>query len=351
MNDLRWLTVFVAMLVCLLSPPTRAQDDGAPTLDVPAIPEPSGDLRVMVWNVQRGSNGFDHGPEKTLAWIRAANPDIVLMQESYDIDGDRARLGPWLAAELGWDHHQGDSTHLCIFSPLVFEQTYFHEAWHGIGARLRDKEGRTLVAYSMWIDYRAYAAYALRDDPAITDEDLLAKETDESDRYDQATDLLDHLREVGHLGDPDAPGGPIPLLVGGDWNCPSHLDWTAETELVFRFRRDLPLPVSTAMQDAGFTDTFREVHPSPLVAPGITWSPLFRGTRDEPGTADRIDRLYALPADPAAAVTAEGEAVPTRLRAIGAMTLPTVYEDEDIEQADRLFPSDHAALIVDLVWE
>ena len=75
------------------------------------------------------------------------------------------------------------------------------------------------------------------------------------------------------------------------------------------------------------------------------------GTRDEPGTADRIDRLYALPADPAAAVTAEGEAVPTRLRAIGAMTLPMVYEDEDIEQADRLFPSDHAALIVDLVWE
>lgn len=346
-----WLTVFVAMSACLLSSTTRAQDNETPNLDIPAIPEPAGDLRVMVWNVQRGSNGFAHGPEKTLAWIRAANPDLVLMQESYDIDGDRAKLGPWLAAELGWDHHQGDSTHLCILSPLTFEQTYFHEAWHGIGARLRDKEGRTLVAYSTWIDYRAYTPYALRDDPAISDQALLAKETDESDRYTQTLALLEHLRGVGHLGEPDTPGGPFPLLVGGDWNCPSHLDWTGEAELVFRFRRDLPLPVSTAMQSAGFTDTFREVHPSPLAAPGITWSPLFRGTHDEPGTADRIDRLYALPAAPNAAATPESDSAPARLRAIGAMTLPTVYEDDSIEQADRLFPSDHAALLIDLVWE
>lgn len=351
MKKLLWLTVVVSMSVGLLSTPTRGQDEATPEFDIPAIPEPAGDLRVMVWNVQRGSNGFDHGPEKTLAWIRAADPDVVLMQESYDIDGDRARLGPWLAAELRWDHHQGDSTHLCILSPLAFEQTYFHEAWHGIGARLRDQEGRTLMAYSTWIDYRAYTPYALRDDPEITDEALLAKETDESDRFSQARALLEHLRDVGHLGEPDAPAGPIPLLVGGDWNCPSHLDWTAEATLVFRFRRALALPVSTAMQDAGFTDAFREAHPSPLAAPGITWSPLYRGTRDEPGTADRIDRLYALPATPDTAATPDGETAPSRLRAIGAMTLPAVYESAEIEQAARLFPSDHAALIVDLVWE
>lgn len=351
MNDSLCRAVCVVMLLSVLARPAWAQDEAAPAIEIPPIAEPAGELRVMVWNVQRGSNNFDHGPEKILAWIRAAKPDLVLMQESYDVDGERPRLGPWLASELRWDHHQGDSTHLCILSPLVFEQTYFYEAWHGIGARLRDTRGRTLTAYSTWIDYRAYTPYALRDNPELTDDELLANETDASGRYDQTLALLDYLREAGHLGDPGARDGPIPLLVGGDWNCPSHLDWTDEAALVFRFRRALALPVSTAMHDAGFIDTFREAHPSPLATPGITWSPLYRGTHDEPGTADRIDRLYALPGTPDRSTAPEGETAPSRLRTVGAFTLPMVYEPAEIEQADRLFPSDHSALIVDLVWE
>ena len=46
-------------------------------------------LRVLVWNVLHGANDVDEGPEKALAIIRSVVPDIVLLQESYDIDGDR----------------------------------------------------------------------------------------------------------------------------------------------------------------------------------------------------------------------------------------------------------------------
>lgn len=314
-----------ALLACVLAlslqPPTE-----------PPIPGAAGDIRVMVWNVQRGSNNFDDGPEKSLAWIRAVDPDVVLMQESYDIDGDRPNLGHWLAGELGWNDYQGDSPHLCVLTPLEIEQTYFHEPWHALGATLRQDE-RTFIAYSIWIDYRAYTPYALRDDPEATNEDLLRNETERSGRLDQATAIIEHLREQGHVD------GTVPLVVGGDWNCPSHLDWTADTELTFRFRRDLDLPVSRAMADAGFEDAFRVVHPNPVNAPGITWSPLFRGTPDEPGTADRIDRLYMDVAPDAALVP------------VAAFTLPLVYEDAGIPQASRRFPSDHAAVVIDLVWD
>jgi len=298
----------------------------------PPIPAPRGDLRVMVWNVQRGSNNFDEGPEKTLAWIRAVAPDLVLMQESYDINGDRPELGRWLAGQLGWNAFQGDSPHLCILTPLEIERTFFHEPWHALGATLRRGE-RTFVAYSIWIDYRAYTPYALRDDPEAIDEDLLLNETERSGRHEQALAIIEHLRDEGHIA------GDAPLLVGGDWNCPSHLDWTADTELVFRFRRDLDLPVSLAMADAGFEDAFRAVHPNPISAPGITWSPLYRGSSEEPETADRIDRLYTAPAGDAAA-----------LAPMHAFTLPLVYEEGSIPQSRRAFPSDHGALVVDLQW-
>ncbi|MHC4895277.1 MAG: endonuclease/exonuclease/phosphatase family protein, partial [Planctomycetota bacterium] len=56
-------------------------------------------LRVLVWNAWRGGNEVDLGPEKVLEVVRSVDPDVVLMQESYDIDGERPTLGRWVAAE------------------------------------------------------------------------------------------------------------------------------------------------------------------------------------------------------------------------------------------------------------
>ena len=63
----------------------------------------SENLKVLVWNAWRGGNEVEQGPEKVLAVIREVSPDIVLMQESYDIDDDRPTLGRWIAGELGWN--------------------------------------------------------------------------------------------------------------------------------------------------------------------------------------------------------------------------------------------------------
>ena len=139
--------------------------------------------------------------------------------------------------------------------------------------------------------------------------------------------------EAGH------PKGNVPLLVGGDWNCPSHLDWTAETAKVFRFRRALDLPVSRAMAAAGFVDAFRVVHPDPVQVAGITWSPLYRGSVEKPVPANRIDRLYVNAAESAAAL------VP-----IAATVIPRRLEDSSVPAAERVFPSDHGGVVVDLAW-
>ncbi len=292
-----------------------------------------GDLRVLVWNVQLGANNFTDGPEKTLAVIRAVRPDVVLLQESYDIDGDRPTLGRWLAAELGWNEWQGVSRHLCVLTRLEIEQTFFHEDWHGLGVQAVDDLGRAFVAYSIWIDSAAYTPYHLRDEPAVSDESLLLDETERSGRFRQATALIEHLNRSGHSS------GDVPLLVGGDWNSPSHLDWTADAARIFRFRRALDLPVSRAMSDAGFADAFRQLHPDPVQSPGITWSPLLRGTAEQPETADRIDRLYV-----------HQTAGQARLQPVAATVIPLVLERASIPQADRIFPSDHGGVVVDLQW-
>ncbi|MCP4758285.1 MAG: hypothetical protein GY876_02330 [Planctomycetes bacterium] len=297
-------------------------------------------LRVMVWNVLHGANDVKQGPEKALAIIREAEPDIVLLQESYDIDGERPRLGEWLAGELGWHQHQAESKHLCVLTPLTIDATFFHHEWHGIGTRLTDEQGRSLLAWSIWIDWRSYITHDLRDNPEISDEELLAAEHTRSNRVQQADAILEHIRDAGQLAT------DVPLLVGGDWNCPSHLDWTADTALMYRNRRELPLPVSTAVAKAGLVDTFRFVHPSPAQYPGITWSPMFRGNSPsfraenrKPEGLERIDRLYL-----------KNPAAGWQLRPVRGFVLPRVWEDESIPLEDRSFPSDHGTLVIDLQW-
>ena len=297
-------------------------------------------LRVLVWNVLHGANDVDRGAEKTLEIIRSVEPDIVLLQESYDIDGDRPRLGEWLAGELGWNQHQAESTHLCVLTPMELEATFFHDVWHGVGALLRDSEQRELLAWSIWIDYRAYLGYELRDNPEMSDETLLAAEDKRSSRLQQSKAIIAHLQDAGQLA------ADVPLLVGGDWNTPSHLDWTKDTTRVYKNRRDLALPVSIAMANAGFTDTFRTVYPNAVQYPGITWSPMFRGPNNgEEGVEQafhRIDRLYLK--NPTDAVNGWS------LRPVAGAVLPLIWEDDLIPIEQRMFPSDHGALLMDFEW-
>jgi uncharacterized protein YndB with AHSA1/START domain len=319
------LSPLIAAGLCLLGPA-----DLAPTADEDVV-------RVLVWNAWRGGNEVDQGPEKVLAVIREARPDLVLMQESYDIDGERPTLGRWIAGELGWSAHQGESPHLCVLSPSDYGATFFHHPWHGVGVQISDDLGRSFQAWSIWLDWRANVANRLRDEPEISDEALIALESGESDRLPQAHALLEAVNATA-IG---AEG--MPILVGGDFNTPSHLDWTEDTERIFRFRRALNLPVSRTMHAAGFFDAFRWVHPNPVHAPGITWTPLFRGAgADKPATFDRIDRLY---------VRNPLYRTSWSLHPFHAETLPRVWEDDSISASERTFPSDHGAVVIDLRWK
>jgi hypothetical protein len=81
----------------------------------------------------------------------------------------------------------------------------------------------------------------------------------------------------------------IPVFMTGDFNSPSHLDWT---QAVADSRPEVPYavdwPVSRALADAGFRDSYRDAHPDPVADPGFTWSPGGPETQEK-DFFDRID--------------------------------------------------------------
>jgi endonuclease/exonuclease/phosphatase family metal-dependent hydrolase len=282
------------------------------------------DLRVLNWNVQEGANRFEQGPEKALKVIRDSGANLVLMQESEDIAGERPNLGPWLASQLGWQAYQRIGTQLCILTKFEIAETFSHPDWNAIGARIK-APGLEFIAWSCWLDYHCYLPDYWHAKPDASPAELLACETIHSERAKQTHALIARLKKLRHLD------GSLPLLVGGDWNSPSHLDYGAETQHLHR-KLTLSLPSSLALEQAGFTDTFRAIHPSALKTPGSTWSPLYRmepHTR-KPLPMDRIDRLYLRA---------------SRLKPISAKTFPQHLEGTRVRHAQRLFPSDHAAVL------
>jgi len=103
---------------------------------------------------------------------------------------------------------------------------------------------------------------------------------------------------------PELAAAGVPVFVGGDFNTPSHLDYTPEAVAVMQLARgeknvfELEWPVSKALQDLGFRDSYRDIYPDPVAKPGLTW---WAGKPFDPDPSaynpttpvqDRIDFLY-----------------------------------------------------------
>jgi hypothetical protein len=147
-----------------------------------------------------------------------------------------------------------------------------------------------------------------------------------SGRLQQVSDILHQMARL--LADADS----VPVFLMGDFNCPSHLDWTpAAAPLHCGYT--IEWPVTLAVEEAGFADSYREIHPDPVADPGNTWSPIYE-TFTHPGGAreplDRIDMVHAA----GAGVTAIDSEV---------FLVEPIAPIPDHE--DNGWPSDHAAVL------
>jgi hypothetical protein len=125
-----------------------------------------------------------------------------------------------------------------------------------------------------------------------------------------------------------------PVFVVGDFNEPSHLDWTAATATAgLHFGKQVEWPVSKGITDTGFRDAFRTVRPDPVATRGETWTP---GAPPPNISAtevpDRIDIIYSYP---------------NRITPTQALNLGYDANDGNTDIAVANFPSDHRAVVAE----
>jgi endonuclease/exonuclease/phosphatase family metal-dependent hydrolase len=236
----------------------------------PAAAQEPATLRVMTFNIWVGGERVDFA--KVVEAIELADADIVGIQEA---GGNLARL----AGELGWYHLEERGRHQQIISryPLVRGTDPDVYVYALIDA------AHAVAVSNVHLSAFPYGPYELRDGATV--EEALAMEQRHLD------ELADHFEVLPRLADAD-----VPAFFVGDLNVPSHLDWTqaAADASEEPFRSEIAWPVSVRLDELGFRDTFREIHPDEVATPGYTWTPGYPPPHTTPDEVhDRIDYVYA----------------------------------------------------------
>ena len=279
-------------------------------------------IRVMSYNIHRGGVVMLKQPlSQTAKAIQLSKADIVGIQETRSPRGDKLED---LAKLLGWNHDMGKGSKILTRYEIV-ESLYK-------GVKVKLDSGRHAYIFNVHLSSHPYQPYQLlkirpkwhKHTNNIT---FIKTEAEaiEWAKKARGVEIAKVLRQVKSIPDKEAP-----VFVVGDFNEPSHLDWTDAAAKAGRHPIKVAYPTSTEMAKAGFSDSYRKIYPDEMKNPGITWSPAYK-VGDPRTHHDRIDFVYF-----------KGKG----LKVTGVKIVGENKENADIVVTP--YPSDHRAVVADL---
>lgn len=236
------------------------------------------ELKVLSWNIWHAGHTKAYqqkGCDGTIGILKKSEADVILMIETYG-------AAPMVADSLGYDYALL-SDNLCIYSRYPIKQTFTFPdsiSTFNFGGVEIDMDGTPVRLFDTWLHYLPDMRLAPTDKP---EQEILAWDN-EGTRDDEIRKILSIIQPI--LSETDS----IPVIMGGDFNAHSHLDWTEATKDMYNHGGStVQWSVSKEMLNAGFKDSFREIHPDPAKNIGTTW---LYDNSDNPTRSDRIDFIY-----------------------------------------------------------
>ncbi len=250
------------------------------------------EITLLQFNIWQEGTMIEGGFASIVNHIARLQPDFVTFSEvrNYHNTDFIARLINALS-EAGVTYYGERSVSTGIISKYpVLKQEVVYPLQNDRGSVLKAcflVEGRDVVVYSAHLDWLNCSSYLPRGygssdwkklPQPVTDIDSLLADNRASFRDDEIRALLsDAQKEQDKV-----------VLIGGDFNEPSHLDWQADTKNI-RDHCDVIIEwdCSVLLYSNGFVDAFREKYPNAVEYPGFTFA------ADNP--AAKLDQLVWSP--------------------------------------------------------
>jgi endonuclease/exonuclease/phosphatase family metal-dependent hydrolase len=267
------------------------------------------EIKVLQLNIWQEGTKVEGGYDALVDELARINADFVMLSEVRNYNDTRFcdRITESLAGKnlRYYSFYSYDSGLLSKYpitdSTLIFPENGDRGSIYKLTANVK---GRKFCVYAAHLDYKNCAYYMVRGYDGSTWDKLSAPETNvdtllkintDSRRDDAILRFLeDSRREIAQ--------GSI-VFIGGDFNEPSHHDWTEQTkDSADHHGVIIPWTVTTMLEAHGFKDSYRERYPDPVKYPGytypadcknvdvkrLTWAP-------ESDERERIDFIFYYP--------------------------------------------------------
>ena len=266
-------------------------------------------LRAMTYNLWDEGKNVNNYQVKQAAFILESNVDVVGIQET-----SKERSGE-LADMLDWYHSytESSSNGSAILSRYPIEKL---EQWDsGSSAKILISD-KNVTVFNVHLTGESYSPDAICNEGLSVDDAL--KREEESGRTEQLKDAMNRMGK--HLENADDE----PVLLMGDFNAPSRLDWTDKNKNCGV--GEVRWPTSVIPLEAGMADSLFDAESDPEKR--LTFSPI-----SEDGKMKvRTDFIYH-----------KGASISIKSGETVVAGEPKTYPDH----ADNQWTSDHKAVIIE----
>lgn len=269
-------------------------------------------FRVLQWNIWHGGRHVPlQGRQRIIELLQASKADVITMQEAYGFQEE-------IAAALQYNLLTASSKdNLSLFSRFPLEKQTTGSSFCSNPAIVKAGEGRPLLVDACWVRYSYRPDYTGSfPDPTHKPDGWVAE--------DSILPMADSRRMLDEDLAPVLAKQEMPVILGGDFNSCSHLDWTERASQLHAGYGPVAFPTSRFLLERGYKDSFREVHPDEVARPEGTFAGIY-GQLD----FSRIDFIY----------------YKGGIRAVSSKIVQTAPEIDDI------WASDHSAVLTTFKWE
>ena len=314
MSAIRYLSLFLLLASCAV--------DGGKVAPLK--------LTVMSFNTYGAGANQGDSIEDTVAVLRAVNADVVaLLEVQAESDPCTSTCppagpsrAPEIAAALGYKLYEQTAENEALWANAILSKyPILNGTDHDLGAVI-DVDGRKIAMFGIHLNDYPYQPYQLlgipySDAPFLHSADAAVVAA----RAARGTGLDLLLSDIDSVPDADA------VFVAGDFNEPSHRDWSERAAALGRHPFAVRFPATLRLEAAGFVDSFRAAYPDEIAKPGYTWTPT--SAADDPDDHhDRIDYIFVRA---------------SKVQVLSAAVVGEQQPDADIVVTP--WPSDHRAVV------
>ncbi len=301
------------------------------------------ELKILAWNIWGRMNQDPRytvkgktGRDRTIEILKDTGADIIVMVETYGSAKD-------IAEGLGYHYYTpSGGANLCIFSRYKLSDVGTPKglsSFSFIHATAHVRDDLKVRVHGIWLTSGGRHIFEITNkkvsDEAFTNED--------DRRYDHLQQLLKHPVYLADL----KRSKEVPLVIAGDFNCVSHLDYTKKTKKAgLNFGRVLRIKASMAMAKAEFVDSYRKAHPEVTKETlGYTWTTVGQGYKYVSGKGFvKIEGKYAY--DGYREMFSRIDYIYHRGNKLKVKASEVVKHYKDIKGRSFVeFPSDHAGVL------